>query len=203
MSEALWKNLPPKDLESFRLVQLLPSSTEDSIQCQLFNASISAWRDKYIALSYCCGPAPWDPLANPGTAAPDLARWIIIQGIRLHVYVNLHDFLQHCVKCKTFLTLWIDQVCINQNDVKERSQQVRIMHSIYSSAKMVMRGWVLRLKTAMHFSRKSAMLPLALKKSLALSVILSPPLHWNAFCQEPIGNDFGLYKKLCWQRKCS
>ncbi|KAF1977645.1 HET-domain-containing protein, partial [Bimuria novae-zelandiae CBS 107.79] len=31
--------------------------------------------------------------------------------------------------------LWIDQLCINQDDEVERSQQVSIMHGIYGNGK--------------------------------------------------------------------
>ncbi|XWX00550.1 hypothetical protein V2A60_008570 [Cordyceps javanica] len=34
--------------------------------------------------------------------------------------------------------LWADQVCINQDDVEERSQQVNLMNSVYRSAKRVL-----------------------------------------------------------------
>ena len=34
-------------------------------------------------------------------------------------------------------TLWIDQICINQNDVHERNKQVALMHEIYSKAENV------------------------------------------------------------------
>ena len=34
-------------------------------------------------------------------------------------------------------TLWIDQICINQTDLQERSEQVRIMRQIYSKAQLV------------------------------------------------------------------
>ena len=35
-----------------------------------------------------------------------------------------------------FLKIWADAVCINQNDLDERSSQVSIMGDIYSSAKV-------------------------------------------------------------------
>jgi hypothetical protein len=33
--------------------------------------------------------------------------------------------------------LWIDALCINQDDVNERTQQVRMMGDVYSSAEQV------------------------------------------------------------------
>jgi hypothetical protein len=38
-------------------------------------------------------------------------------------------------------TLWIDQICINQSDVKEKTEQVKVMGRIYRSAEQV-RVWL-------------------------------------------------------------
>jgi len=45
---------------------------------------------------------------------------------------NLHSAL-HYIRLRTeVLTIWIDAICINQNDLKERGQQVQLMGRIYT-----------------------------------------------------------------------
>lgn len=47
---------------------------------------------------------------------------------------TLHYLSEHC----TSGYLWVDQICINQTDWDERSQQVKIMGQIFSTAKRVL-----------------------------------------------------------------
>lgn len=39
--------------------------------------------------------------------------------------------------CKSARTIWVDAICINQSDVKERNHQVHIMQRIYTNAASV------------------------------------------------------------------
>ncbi|KAH8781806.1 heterokaryon incompatibility protein-domain-containing protein [Hyaloscypha sp. PMI_1271] len=50
---------------------------------------------------------------------------------------NLFIALQHLSFTKKPRLLWIDAICINQDDVAERSEQVKKMASIYGSAQLV------------------------------------------------------------------
>ncbi|KAI4187128.1 MAG: hypothetical protein LQ348_004135 [Seirophora lacunosa] len=52
----------------------------------------------------------------------------------LPVTENLHTALRHLRRDSSPRVLWIDAACINQRDVKERSQQVARMADIYRSA---------------------------------------------------------------------
>jgi hypothetical protein len=38
-------------------------------------------------------------------------------------------------------TLWVDQICVDQSDVKEKTEQVKVMNRIYRSAEQVRCGW--------------------------------------------------------------
>ena len=49
-----------------------------------------------------------------------------------HILRNLHPHSFH-----SSVGLWIDQICINQDDVHERNEQVALMHRIYSKAENV------------------------------------------------------------------
>ena len=106
---------------STRLVQLLPGSTGEPIQCSIMNVNLYDNPD-YEALSYC-----WGDAANPirvysGKEYIDVTR-------------NLHDALVKLRDAENSRTLWIDAICIDQCDLQERSQQVGIMKQIYKQSK--------------------------------------------------------------------
>lgn len=51
---------------------------------------------------------------------------------------NLHDALQQFRYTTDVRYLWVDAICINQNDIRERGHQVRLMQSIYKKARNVL-----------------------------------------------------------------
>ncbi|KAF3005197.1 hypothetical protein E8E13_010776 [Curvularia kusanoi] len=55
-------------------------------------------------------------------------------GSYLPITANLESFLRHRRDNEQPLTLWIDAICINQNDDKERNSQVQDMGRIYTLA---------------------------------------------------------------------
>ncbi|KAI0008306.1 heterokaryon incompatibility protein-domain-containing protein [Xylariaceae sp. FL0662B] len=105
----------------FRLLDLLPGEVDDPIQCKLRHVRLS--RDvPYEALSYTWGP-------------PVRHHEVLCDGLVLRVTATLREALIALRGKKTSRTLWIDQLCINQEDIEERSSQVKIMHLIYKRAK--------------------------------------------------------------------
>jgi hypothetical protein len=78
--------------------------------------------------------------------SPDNKRKISLCGQAFEVTPNLYGALQN-LRLRTTVDLidyfkpsrrfWIDAVCINQEDIQERSQQVLLMWSIYSKASRV------------------------------------------------------------------
>ncbi|KAE9363268.1 AAA-domain-containing protein [Stipitochalara longipes BDJ] len=85
------------------------------------------WGD-YLALSYVWG----DPLQR---------EQILLDGHEFSVTRNLHRALLHLAESQEValkgLCVWIDALCINQDDLEERSSQVKIMELIYSEAHAV------------------------------------------------------------------
>lgn len=87
---------------------------------------------EYFALSY-----EWTP---PGTDLL-LPHVIIINGIGWSVSPNLYSaltHLQHILSASNTKRIWIDALCINQEDISERSHQVSFMMKIYSGAESVL-----------------------------------------------------------------
>jgi hypothetical protein len=86
--------------------------------------------DKYDALSYMWGDAsPVDRIVVDGAAIP--VAWNLTRALEY-----LRDQQGSEVR-----RIWIDAVCINQGDEKERGHQVAMMRSIYSKAYCV-RIWI-------------------------------------------------------------
>ncbi|KIW14732.1 hypothetical protein PV08_07516 [Exophiala spinifera] len=81
------------------------------------------WGD-YVVLSYYWGPE------MPKSS-------IILNGEPFQIRQNLHDaldLLRSCARIRQGFKLWVDSICINQDDTAERNQQVSRMRDIYASA---------------------------------------------------------------------
>lgn len=107
-----------------------PSFDNSSIAFKI-QQPLPRFEPSYDALSY-----TWGPATNPVVAyIVDLSsgqRQAMIQIGR-----NLACALQHLRCHDKPRTLWVDAVCINQNDIDERNAQVKRMGLIYSLAKKV------------------------------------------------------------------
>jgi hypothetical protein len=114
--------------DSIRLLRLLPSEDENPvIQCELFNCSIQESGKRahpYDALSYVWGE-------------PDKTRHIRIDQLDLHIHLNLHDALTRLRHPYIERIIWVDAICINQANTKEKEQQILFMAKIYGQATRV------------------------------------------------------------------
>ncbi|KAM0522533.1 hypothetical protein ACHAPE_002124 [Trichoderma viride] len=110
---------------AIRLLRLCRGIGSD-IACELFQASLCERDDaiSYEALSYTWG-------------LPDVRENIVVNGKPLSVTVNLYLALQQLRQRDEDRILWIDAVCINQKNLKERSHQVQMMGDIYKQADRV------------------------------------------------------------------
>lgn len=130
-SVALGPELAPYTYQSlepgrhFRLLSIRSNAADGSLQFQLVHHHLDD-APPYQTLSY-----TW------GSGARDLALPVLADGSTfqsLLITETLHKALPFLAKeCSTGL-LWIDQICINQEDIQERSAQVAIMADIYSNA---------------------------------------------------------------------
>ncbi|KAM7184426.1 Heterokaryon incompatibility protein (HET) domain containing protein [Rhypophila sp. PSN 637] len=122
---------------TIRLVTLEPASNDDALRCQIRHVELASTRAggpgggqkvEYEALSY-----EWGVLG----ATEDL---VCDSGV-LKITPSLDSALKHLRWGHKGRTLWVDQICINQEDVAERSQQVCLMGDIYRNAKQVV-SWL-------------------------------------------------------------
>ncbi|PON27417.1 hypothetical protein TGAM01_v203798 [Trichoderma gamsii] len=112
---------------AIRLVRLLPGAGSDTITCELFQAFLNQEDDivPYEALSYTWGSA-------------EAPNHIIVNGKILTITKNLHQALQQLRDKVQDRILWMDAICINQGNEKERGHQVQQMGEIYKQADRVL-----------------------------------------------------------------
>ncbi|OIW32767.1 HET-domain-containing protein [Coniochaeta ligniaria NRRL 30616] len=107
-----------------RLLILLPASNHDAdIQCELKTARLSD-KPTFEALSY-----TWGSIGK--------ADEIRLNGHKFPVWENAGAALRQLRLPKKSRHLWVDAICINQDDLQERSEQVLLMQQIYGQAEQV------------------------------------------------------------------
>ena len=116
-----------ENAHEIRLMTLLPGELHDELQIKLKVCAFTpARRLDYEALSY-----TWGSTNDPAQ---------VFVGSRrrsLSVTRNLADALIHLRLRDKPRKLWIDAICVNQADLKERGSQVKRMAKIYASATRV------------------------------------------------------------------
>ena len=103
-----------------RILHLLPhdGDSDAPIKCNLRVASLDH-NPEYEALSYVWG--------NKGSLVD-----IQVSDRTVGVTKNLYSALQRLRLTDKTRPLWVDQLCINQWDMEEKEQQVRLMRRIYT-----------------------------------------------------------------------
>ena len=124
LPRATYQYAPLKEGE-VRLMHLLPVTGDDPslISCQLYHVPIDSM-PLYEALSY-----SWETDLSGQTPHPT----IYVDGKELKIMPSLEAFLrQHRHDHDSDLPLWIDAICVNQNDLVERRKQVAMMCRLYT-----------------------------------------------------------------------
>ncbi|KAK8034136.1 hypothetical protein PG993_009131 [Apiospora rasikravindrae] len=120
---------PIPDKGYIRLLEIVPAPDNEWIQVRVSNVSLEESAQTYDALSYVWGD-PNQPRMG-----------ISVNGCHFEVYESLYDILfslrpsPDSAAATSKVVLWVDAICINQEDVAERNAQVPIMDSIYRNAR--------------------------------------------------------------------
>jgi hypothetical protein len=115
---------PLREALPFRILTLYPAPSFISpLRCDL-QASLlvpGLLTNDYEALSYTWG----DPHSTSVVLLPD--------NTTIPITANLESFLRHRREQRSSVHLWVDALCINQDDIPERNSQVERMGNIYAT----------------------------------------------------------------------
>ncbi len=114
--------------DCIRLLLIEAGSGNHEIRCRLTVESLYK-QHTYMALSYVWGDA---------SARQD----IICNGASLSITKNLYELLWRLREDgQTHQPVWADAVCINQANTTEKTEQIRVMRTIYEQASLVL-AWL-------------------------------------------------------------
>ncbi|GKZ76915.1 hypothetical protein AnigIFM56816_009024 [Aspergillus niger] len=112
-----------------RMIRLLPNEDKDAeIECELLKYDLTSGSGTdshlYEALSYVWG-------------SNTRSRTIKLNSSVFHVTENLYIALSYLRNRQLERILWVDAVCINQDDLDEKNEQIPLMRTIYAQAQHV------------------------------------------------------------------
>jgi hypothetical protein len=158
MSTYQYEPLGANAERGFRLVNLLPGQLEDEIQVEILRTESPPGHSVQNDLSYEALSYVWGPEENPSiVAVRDASLRLYGRESRstlddtilepsyiseansrtLSIRQNLDVALRHLRKSSESRVLWIDAICINQEDIEERNREVGRMGQIYGKATRV------------------------------------------------------------------
>lgn len=116
---------PLNGTDSIRILELNRGHRESTpFSGRLITTQLSK-RPEYTALSYVWGePSPEDPM-------------LMLNGQPLQIRASLWQALSELTAHGNAVKLWVDQICINQENQNEQEQQVQMMSEIYKKARLV------------------------------------------------------------------
>lgn len=120
----IYTHTPLKNYASIRILELLPGREGSPLACSL--KEVNKNEVPYEALSYAWGAPIFSKAIREITF--DAVIWIT---------ENLYEALQVLRSEVTPRILWIDALCINQPDLKEKGHQVAHMGSVFRDASRV------------------------------------------------------------------
>ncbi|KAE9378476.1 HET-domain-containing protein, partial [Stipitochalara longipes BDJ] len=115
---------PLQNPNSIRLLHLGSGCRSSPLKAHLINCDLDN-KYSYESLSYVWGKQ-------------DLSEVLLIVGREFKISKNLHTILLHLRQPDKVRILWIDAICINQQDSAEKGKQVAMMGQIYQQAGSVL-----------------------------------------------------------------
>ncbi|KAH7081411.1 heterokaryon incompatibility protein-domain-containing protein [Paraphoma chrysanthemicola] len=110
-----------------RLLRIKAELSEGLISCTLDVYPVIR-ENAHIALSYAWGPPP-------------AVATILVNDGAFQIRQNLYDFLEVARQRDIGALFWIDQICIDQQNIEERNHQIKLMGNIYRRASHVV-AWL-------------------------------------------------------------
>jgi hypothetical protein len=111
--------------EQARFLRYRVDDESDKVLFDFVSGRLYDFRDRYIAVSYC-----W------GTKKPD--RCVVLTDTSyITVTENVETLMRHLISTSKEGLIWIDAICINQQDNAEKSSQIQLMKDVYAGARKV------------------------------------------------------------------
>ncbi|EPE28606.1 hypothetical protein GLAREA_09727 [Glarea lozoyensis ATCC 20868] len=126
-TDKIFNYRPLIEKDAIRLILLEPSPRDSPICCSIEHSTLTRFehelRDHYTALSYVWG-------------SPTKTHEISVDGCVFGVTSNLESALRHLREEEPgrVLRLWVDAICIDQENEGEKNTQVQQMGRIYATA---------------------------------------------------------------------
>src|SRR2546421_3961507 len=119
-----YSSLPvDKEADTIRVIEIQPGYDQQPITCLVKHVRLTE-PPPYEALSYSWGD-------------PTPSFRVYCDGKHLTISKSLYIALGNLRSTTTSRVLWADAICINQQDLAERGQQVRLMRKVYEKAARV------------------------------------------------------------------
>ena len=123
----------PLDLgdSSIRLLYIRKGWWAEDIACELCESYPDPEKGiPYKALSYNWGDTQHEPRAG--------VPRVFVDGHQINLTESLYSALRHIRRPDQNIFLWVDAICINQDDLREKGHQVKQMGYIYKAAEEVL-----------------------------------------------------------------
>jgi hypothetical protein len=179
-----------RDPNAIRLLSVLPILLDGYIQVEIQQAQPGTVRPESVSRS----SEALDGVSIPGYRClsytwgqPCKGREILVNGCNFRVRDNLFEFLDTARRLFPTTSLWIDAICIDQNNLDERGHQVEHMGHIYECATEVL-IWLGILEgleyIANYLKRKRSVSKFAVSPRKHLSEVMMHPCWTRAWVSE-------------------
>ena len=121
-----YTSLEPEE-DAIRLLALFPGQQAEEVKCKIVHTTLSE-KPHYEALSYTWGQVK-------------TCAWIKLEQVPFPITTNLYGALEDLRLADQIRYLWVDSVCIDQYNDREKCSQVQRMATIYSQAHRVL-AWL-------------------------------------------------------------
>ncbi|THV49869.1 hypothetical protein BGAL_0175g00060 [Botrytis galanthina] len=123
MSASFYTPLKENEIRVLEILPFEDFSETINTTCRIISLASDTSTEAYVALSYTWG-------------APNNTSYIRVNGYQHKVTPNLESALRHLRNDKNKIVIWVDAVCINQNDIPERDIQLQMMADVYKKARV-------------------------------------------------------------------
>ncbi|EGR45037.1 uncharacterized protein TRIREDRAFT_111494 [Trichoderma reesei QM6a] len=125
-NSSLYEQLPlPSEEQTIRVLSIEPGTKGTMVKASMFKLDLNdPQRPPYNTLSYTWGE-------------PTIVDQIMVNSKPIGVGANLFQALQHIRSSESPIDIWIDAICINQTDNKEKAHQVSQMDLVYRLCEQV------------------------------------------------------------------